>query len=137
MAAFILLLGLAGMAWAQPDMAPADRAAIRGVITRQLNAFQRDDAPAAFTFASPGIQEQFGNPDRFMDMVSRAYPAVYRCRSAEFTELLVGDGTVVQQVELVGPSGETQLALYSMERDAAGLWRISGCTLVPSARVGA
>jgi len=46
-------------------------------------------------------------------------------------------GQVVQQVELVGPDGATQLALYTMERDGAGHWRIAGCSLVPSVRVGA
>ena len=47
--AALALLCLAGVANAQgvPD---ADRAAIRDVITRQLDAFQRDDAPQAFIY---------------------------------------------------------------------------------------
>lgn len=69
-------------------------------------------------------------------MVRRAYPPVYRPRSVDSSELMVGDGTVVQQVELVGPDGASVLALYSMERDAAGQWRISGCILTKSARSG-
>ncbi len=132
--ALMLLFGILGTAAAQPSVSAADSAAIRGVITRQIEAFQRDDKAAAFAFASPGIQEQFGNPERFLDVVSRTYPAVHRPRSVEFTELLSGDGGIIQQVELVGPAGEVALALYSMEQDAAGQWRISGCTLVRSAR---
>lgn len=133
LAILALLLSLTS-AHAQ-DVGPADRAAIRGVITRQLDAFRRDDGPAAFAFASPGIQGQFGDPDRFLDIVRRAYPSVHRPRAVEFTDLLTADG-VVQQVELVGPNGEAELALYTMERDEAGRWRIAGCTLVRSARVG-
>lgn len=130
----LLLLLLAGPAWAQPAVSADDEAAIRSVITQQIDAFKRDDGDAAFAFASPHIQQQFGDPRRFLDMVRRAYPAVHRPRSADFAELLVGDDTVVQQVELVGPSGEAELALYSMQRDAAGQWRIDGCVLARSAR---
>lgn len=133
----LLLLGATiGPGHAQADLSAADRMAIQGVITRQIDAFRRDDAAAAFAFASPGIQAQFGTPDRFLDMVRRAYPAVHRPRAMEFTGLRLGEGGVVQEVELVGPDGALQLALYSVERDAAGAWRIAGCALVPSARIG-
>ena len=135
-AALLFLCAAVGPGQAQADLSAADRMAIQGVITRQIEAFQRDDAEAAFAVASPGIQDQFGTPDRFLDMVRRAYPAVHRPRAMEFTGLRLGEGGVVQEVELVGPDGALQLALYSMERDAAGAWRIAGCALVPSARVG-
>ncbi len=135
-AALLFLCAAIGHGHAQSDLSAADRMAIQGVITRQIDAFRRDDAEAAFAFASPGIQAQFGTPERFLDMVRRAYPAVHRPRAMEFTGLRLGDGGTVQEVELVGPDGALQLALYSMERDAAGAWRISGCVLVPSARVG-
>jgi len=130
----LLFLLLAGPAWAQSAVSADDEAAIHSVITQQIDAFRRDDGDAAYAFASPHIQQQFGDPRRFLDMVRRAYPAVHRPRSVDFAELLVGDDTVVQQVELVGPSGEAELALYSMQRDAAGQWRIDGCVLARSAR---
>lgn len=136
LAALLLLCAMVGPARAQGDLSAADRATIQGVITRQIDAFRHDDAEAAFGFASPGIQDQFGTPGRFLDMVRRAYPAVHRPRAMEFTELRLSEGAVVQEVELVGPDGALETALYTMERDAAGMWRISGCTLIPSARVG-
>jgi len=71
-----LLLLLAGPVWAQSAVTADDQAAIRGVVTRQIEAFKRDDGEAAFAFASPHIQEQFGDPGRFLDVVRRAYPAV-------------------------------------------------------------
>ena len=133
LAALAVLLSLAGAAGAQgvPD---ADRAAIRDVITRQLDAFGRDDAAEAFSYAAPSIQSMFGTPERFLDMVRRAYPAVHRPRAVDFTRLTNSDG-VVQEVELVGPDGAAQTALYSLERGPDG-WRITGCTLVRSARIG-
>lgn len=135
-AALLLIFGWVGSGWAQTDLSAAERAAIRTVITQQIEAFQHDDGDAAYAFASPSIQQQFGNAGRFLDMVRRAYPAVHRPRTVDFSELLIGDNATVQQVELVGPDGEPALALYSMERDSNGLWRINGCTLVRSARIG-
>ena len=135
-ALLLFLCALAGPASARADLSAADRASIQAVITRQIDAFRRDDAEAAFGFASPSIQDQFGTPGRFLDMVRRAYPAVHRPRMMEFTGLRLSDGAVVQQVELIGPDGASELALYTMERDPAGTWRISGCTLVESERIG-
>ncbi|WP_206602953.1 DUF4864 domain-containing protein [Leptolyngbya ohadii] len=66
-------------------MNSTDRAAIRAMIERQLQAFQQDDAAGAFAFASPGIQAQCGTPENFMRMVQRGYAPVYRPRSVEFT----------------------------------------------------
>lgn len=132
---FVLLM-LTGPAWAQSAVSAEDEEAIRGVITQQIEAFKRDDGDAAYAFASPHIQEKFGDPGRFLDMVRRAYPAVHQPRSVDFTELLVGDGTTVQQVELIGPDGEPKLALYSMQRGPSGQWRIDGCILVRSTRNG-
>ena len=130
----LALMALAGSVHAQ-GLSAADGAAIRGVIGRQIEAFRQDDAPGAFAFASPGIQGMFGTPERFLDMVRRAYPAVHRPRSVEYRELTREDGRIVQQVELTGQDGQPQLALYEMERDGDA-WRIAGCTLVRSPRVG-
>ena len=69
-------------------------------------------------------------------MVKRGYPPVYRPRSAEFSELALRDGALVQEVELVGPDGQSKLALYTMVRDGAGGWLIAACVLIPSVRVG-
>ena len=40
-----------------------------------------------------------------------------------------------RRVELVGPSGEGALALYDMEHEADGSWRIAGCVLTKSERL--
>ena len=108
----------------------ADAAAIRAVIEHQLAAFQHDDAAAAFSDASPGIQAKFGTPEIFMEMVRTGYQPVYRPRGTEFRELVAGPAGLVQKVLFVGPDGGPVLALYSMEQEADGSWRISGCMLL-------
>ena len=136
-ALLLLCLLLAGPARAQDAGLPqADRDAIRSVITTQLDAFRRDDAPGAYAEAAPGIKQLFPSPEIFLDMVRRGYPPVYRPRSAEFTTVTTEDGQIVQRVEIVGPDGDTHEALYTMEREPDGTWRIAGCVLTQSVRVG-
>ena len=108
---------------------PADRQAIAGVISAQIEAFQHDDAAGAFALAAPNIQEMFGTADRFMGMVQHSYPPVYRPRSVTMGQLSVRNGEIVQRVELVGPDGLPASALYTLERGTDGKWRISGCVL--------
>jgi hypothetical protein len=122
---------------APSDLAPADRAAIRTVIQGQLDAFRADDAGAAFGYASPGIQGIFGDPGHFMAMVKQGYPPVYRPRATKFGDLVEIEGRTVQKVRFIGPDGVPALALYYMEHEPDGTWKIDGCQLLQSDEVGA
>ena len=115
-----------------PAIAQADRAEIQSVITRQIEALRRDDAEAAFAFASPSIQRQMGTPERFLDLVQGHYQPVYRPRSTAFGDIESQDGLVIQKLQVIGPDGRGALALYSMEHEPDGTWRIAGCTLAAS-----
>ncbi|MFO1058264.1 MAG: DUF4864 domain-containing protein [Dongiaceae bacterium] len=138
----LLLLGLIGLAGAGPARAAeplgdADRAAIRQVVEDQLAAIRRDDGAAAFGLASPLIQERFGTPDIFMSMVRTGYAAVYRPRQVEFREIADDPELgLVQKVLLVGPDGSPVLAIYQMQKQPDGRWRINGCILTKSPDVG-
>ncbi len=124
------LLILAAPARAEDSSIPAaDRAQIRAVIEQQIAAFAKDDAAAAFAFASPAIQQQFGTPDIFMQMVRSGYAAVYRPRSVSFSETRLVEGVTVQQVDVIGPDGVGAHTFYLMEREADGSWRINGVTM--------
>jgi hypothetical protein len=132
---FLLLLSLLPIQRAFGEEAlpgEADQAAIRAVISDQLAAFQRDDGPGAFAFASPFIQQKFGTPEIFLQMVRTGYPPVYRPREVQFRDLAWQDGRLYQKVFLVGPDGEPVLALYEMQRQPDGSWRINGCILTKS-----
>lgn len=112
---------------ARAQMNESDQAAIRQVIESQLSAFQRDDASGAYSYATPMIQEKFGNAEFFLEMVRTGYSAVYRPREVEFRDLTQEDGILIQQVFVVGPDGKPVLALYEMQRQPDGSWRINGC----------
>ncbi len=137
LAVFALLAGLLGPSLALAAPSPSDEAAIHDVISRQIQAFQHDDADGAFALAAPNIQTLFGNAGHFLAMVQHAYQPVYRPRSADFTSLTEEDGVIVQRVELIGPDGLAYTARYTMEQEADGSWRISACELLESRRLGA
>jgi Domain of unknown function (DUF4864) len=124
------------LAWrapaAEPAVSEADRAAIRLVIERQIEAFRRDDGAAAFGFAAPAIRRQFGTPEEFLRMVQRSYRPVYRPTEFSFGPLVGLEGRLVQRVTVVGPDGTPVLALYIMEQQPDGTWLINGCILAES-----
>jgi len=131
--ALLLLFVLAGPAAADD----AARAAAQATITRQVEAFGRDDAPTAYAQAAPAIRELFPNADLFIGMVRNQYRPVYRHRSFVFGEGRdTGEASVVQSVAIQDEYGVDWTAEYSLARDADGQWRITGCRLVkaPGAR---
>jgi len=123
----VLIMGLVWLvsapARAQSD---ADRAAVKQVITEQIAAFRQDDAATAYSYAAPSIKMMFPSPDRFMEMVRTGYGAVYRPQSFDFGPLDKADGQLVQPVRLVGPDGQPMVALYVMEQQEDGAWKIAG-----------
>ncbi|MGF1458012.1 MAG: DUF4864 domain-containing protein [Leptolyngbyaceae cyanobacterium] len=113
-------------------LTPADEAEIIAVIQQQLAAFQANNADLAFSFASPGIQDQFQTAEQFMVMVQSMYEPVYRPQSVDFGELALIRGNPVQAVTVLGPAGALMTAYYQMEQQSDDSWRIAGCFLVPA-----
>ena len=133
--AMIVLLSLPAHA---EELTAQDKSAFQGVISDQIAAFQADDGAKAYGFASPTIQGIFPNPSLFMDMVKRGYQPVYRPQSFAFGEAGINAaGRPFQKVTIVGPDGFTYEALYSMERQPDGSWKINGCALVRAPDMGA
>ena len=113
-----------------PSALPApDQQAIHQVIQSQLDAFQRDDGATAFGFATPTIQQKFGDPATFMQMVKSGYPPVYRPRSVAFEKLVDTQQGPDKILRLVGPDGLTYAAHYLMQKQPDGSWMINGCYL--------
>ena len=109
-----------------------DTKKIRGVIQAQLDAFARDDAQRAFSYAAPGIRKMFGTPERFLAMVREGYPVVYRPASVGFLAPEANGATVIQAVEMADGEGTLWVAVYQLERQRGGAWRITSCELMPS-----
>jgi hypothetical protein len=110
-------------------LAAPDQAAIHDVIQAQLDAFQHDDGAKAFGYATPTIQQRFGDPETFMQMVKSGYTPVYRPRSVAFEKLVDTQSGPDQILRLVGPDGITYAAHYLMQKQPDGTWMINGCYL--------
>lgn len=101
----------------------------RTVIEAQLEAFAKDDAQRAYSYAAPGLQAQFGTPENFMEMVRETYAPVYRPAAVKFLDPQTSDDRVLQPVSISDQDGKAWIAVYSLVRIADTGWRIIGCQL--------
>ncbi|MGA8714994.1 MAG: DUF4864 domain-containing protein [Roseiarcus sp.] len=104
----------------------------QAVVERQFEAFERDDAEAAYALAAPAIKEIFADADHFLAMVRDRYPPVYRHRSVEFGAFQESGDKASLQATLVDNDNVVWTALYSLSREQNGDWLISACVLVKS-----
>lgn len=132
LAAFgILALFAAHLPLSAQGVTDAEATEFQRIITSQLNAFNADDGAAAYAFAAPSIRRLFPSPEIFLSMVKRGYPPVYRQRSYSFGR--IGNemgGRPTQHVTIIDANGKAWTALYAMERQPDGAWKISACSLV-------
>ena len=131
LAALILFAGQPGPARADE---PGD--SIQSVIERQLSAFRANDLDGAFAFASPMIQQKFGDPQNFGQMVQSGFPMVWRPARYEMLELVETPSGLVQVVLFEDAAGQLHEAGYLMQL-IDGEWRINGVHIRRRPGVGA
>ncbi len=113
------------------DVTAVDKQAFQHVISGQLDAFKSDNGPLAYSFAAPLVTKIFPTVDNFMAMVKQGYAPVYNNDSYRFGELTIDSvGRPAQHVTLTTRDGHHYEAVYAMQRQADGTWKISGCSLL-------
>ncbi|WP_196502211.1 DUF4864 domain-containing protein [Aestuariivirga litoralis] len=101
------------------------------IITHQMQAIAAGDANAAYSDASPMLQQIFPNAEIFMSMVRGGYPMVYRNKRYVFADSGVDpSGRPYQLVKIQDENGVFYDALYFMQQQKDGSWKISGCVIV-------
>jgi hypothetical protein len=115
----------------ETSVSEQDSVSIRKVIAGQLDAFRRGDDDRAFSYASPGIKQQFETPAQFFATIKSAYDIVLVSRSIVFEDLKQVMGIVTQPVLFLASNGDTVIGSYIMEKQDNGDWKISGCYLAP------
>jgi hypothetical protein len=65
-------------------------------------------------------------------MVKKGYPQVYRPKTYQFGTLEPIDNAMAQTVILTDAEGRQWRALYTLERQSDGQWKISGCRILKS-----
>ncbi|OYU40886.1 MAG: DUF4864 domain-containing protein [Pseudorhodobacter sp. PARRP1] len=116
--------------------AVAQEAPIQQTIQQQLDAFNAQDVPKAWSFASPNIKGIFGTEDKFAEMVEKLYPMVWRHGDVRMLELRTVAGNLWQRVMITDLGGRTYLLDYMMVETKDG-WQINAVQLLPQQGVGA
>jgi hypothetical protein len=108
----------------------AEIKAAQTTIDAQLRAFSADDGNAAYSYAAPNVKQIFPTLDAFMSMVTNGYAPVRRPQSYSFGKSQETSATTIaQQVFIVGPDGKDYEALYTLELQPDGMYRITGVSL--------
>jgi hypothetical protein len=123
---------------AAPTVPAPDASVWQAAISGQIAAFRKGDAAAALSFANAAFRRQFTDPNAFMLAVAAAgYGPIFTSKSESFGDFQQIDAaSVAQEVHLVGPAGETYVAIYTLGKEADG-WRIAGVVLRKTSDVSA
>ena len=131
--AVLLLIGVmcsTGSALAAED-GKSEVAALRSVIVGEIEAFRSGDPEGAYELSTPRIKSMFPTPEVFMAMVRRGYAPVYSVETCSFEEPSIVDGRMVQPVRIEDKGSlEPIIAMFLMEKQDDGSWKIGGCILV-------
>jgi hypothetical protein len=116
-----------------PAAAYAGEAEIRaaqGTIEAQLKAFQAGDGDLAYSYAAPSIKRIFPSVEIFMGMVESAYQPVRNPKNFAFGKVEeMGASSIVQQVLITGPDGKEYEAVYTLQLQPDGVYRVTGVSL--------
>lgn len=111
----------------------AEIGAAQSVIDSQLRAFLSDDVAKAYSFAAPNIKRIFPTVDNFMAMVKQGYKPVHRPQRYSFGRSReISPGAIAQEVLIVGPAGKNWVAVYTLQKQPNGEFRITGVSLKAS-----
>lgn len=130
-AAFLaLVLGLAAnAAAAQEDFDINAAREISLVVQSQLDAFSEDDAERAFSLATEATQNLAGTPGEFMRVIKQQFTPIYRHRAALFSKPEIIGKHALQVVQLTDHDNFVWIAIYQVEREGNGAWKVDGCQL--------
>lgn len=112
------------------EVTQGDAEAIRGVIRDQLAAFRSGNSERAWALSSEGIRLTFQTADRLLKVVREKYGPLASPRQVFFGEISITPDGLGQTMQVIDQDGRTHHALYMVEQDTEGAWKINGCLLV-------
>jgi Domain of unknown function (DUF4864) len=101
----------------------------QSIIRSQEHAIVNDDSATAYSFAGPPITSMYRNATVFMYMVQKGYAPIYRHKSFELGQAKSSEDKISQEVHVVDADGVAWEALYVLERQTDGSWKIVSCVL--------
>jgi hypothetical protein len=116
----------------------AEIRAAQSSIEAQIRAFLADENEIAYSYAAPNIRRIFPTVDQFMSMVKNGYQPVWKPQSFAFGDAMEMSPTaIIQKVLVTGPDGKNYEAVYTLEMQEDGTFRITGVSLRGAQTLGA
>lgn len=111
------------------EVTDGDVLQIRRLVRDQLAAFRAGDSGVAFDMCTDTIRETFGSAVELMSTISSNYPALVAPRQVHFGEFVITPDGLAVLLFLVGTDLVTREALYLVQQDERGCWRVNGCMM--------
>ena len=136
LAGLVLMLAASGVARADVHYLPSP-SEWQTVISAQIEAFRKHDAPTALSYASEEFHQQFADPNAFfVAIIASGYAPIMESSAESFGAFeLQGENDVLQEVRLTGTDQSVYEAIYELTHEAAG-WRVHGVQLIKTKAIG-
>jgi hypothetical protein len=116
----------------------AEIRAAQSSIEGQLRAFLAGENETAYSYAAPNVKRLFPTLEQFMAMVKSGYRPVWQPKNFAFGDAMEMSPTeIIQKVLVVGPDGKNYEAVYTLELQEDGTFRITGVSLRGAQTLGA
>lgn len=106
-----------------------DKAMIRQLIEKQLQAFQENDHQTAYSLTSPSIRKKFAQSD-FIKMMESKYNALINPRSIMFRGFTLIDNFPALVSTILDQDGSLLQAIFVAQHQQDYSWLIHGYELV-------
>jgi hypothetical protein len=135
------LAAAAAALWLLTASASAGEAEIKAAqssIEAQIRAFLAGENETAYSYAAPNIRRIFPTVEQFMAMVKNGYQPVWKPQNFAFGDAMeMSQTSIIQKVLVTGPDGKNYEAVYTLEMQEDGTFRITGVSLRGAQTLGA
>lgn len=108
----------------------SDKAMIRQLIEKQLQAFEQNDTETAFSLTSPILQQKLSCQD-FMTILKKKYDCLFKPRSIMFRGFTLVDNYPALVSTIMDRQGNLAQGIFVMQHQPDYSWRIHGYKLLP------
>lgn len=109
-----------------------ERSAIRVVVQSYLWALANQQSQLLSLTASSSVTSAYASPEALLAKMTLVHKPIVAGSLERFDGLKSDGGKTVQGVYIRDEHGRQWLASYFLEKDASGLWKIAGCTIMPA-----
>jgi hypothetical protein len=124
------MLVFSGSSYAQTDQIQLSASQL--VVENQIKAFHQRQHEEAFQYAAPALRIVFRDVENFIRMVKRGYNPIYAAQSWAFGRSRSEGEKIHHEVLISGPNGGEWTALYSLQKQEDGMWKIVSVQLLKS-----